>query len=173
MAKFSLGKLPKQQRIQLIGEFYDVVASLKSREEVRAFFRDLLNPNEIAMLMRRVEIAALLCGGFTYEEIGKLTGVGKGTINAVQKKLLREEKVGGYRKVVERLLEQRKKNIQYQQKKQRLRESSFGQLKKDYPLHFLFFNILDEIALRQERKTAKLTKKAYLRTPSRRSNIID
>ena len=67
MATFHLDSLPKSKRIQMIGEFYDVISSLKDRSEVRFFFKDLLTPDEIANLMRRVEIAVLLSAHFTYD----------------------------------------------------------------------------------------------------------
>ena len=44
----------------MIGEFYDTIARLKDRNEVRLFFKSLLSADEIATLMRRVEIAVLL-----------------------------------------------------------------------------------------------------------------
>lgn len=168
MARFSLNKLPKEQRIQLIGEFYDVIASLKSREEVRAFFRDLLAPDEIAMLMRRVEIAALLLGGFTYEKVQEYTGVGRATITSVYKKLMRDEDICGYRIVIERLLAQRKKRMQQTKRSQKAREDPFQKLKQSKPIHFLLFNILDALEERRERSSSEFTQRALLHTPSRR-----
>lgn len=169
MARFSLNKLPKEQRIQLIGEFYDAAASLKSREEIREFFRDLLNPDEIAMLMRRIEIAALLSAGFSCQKIQKLLRVGMATITSVHRKLQRERGGKGYRTVVSRLLEQRKKKLQARQKQVRIREQPFAQLKHRYPLPFLLFNVLDEIEANRERKSSKLTNQALSYTPSRKS----
>ena len=69
MTTFHLNELPKQKRIQMIAEFYDVIDSLKDRNEVRLFFKSLLTADEIATLMRRIEIAVLLSTGFTYENI--------------------------------------------------------------------------------------------------------
>jgi uncharacterized protein YerC len=39
MSYFKLNRLPKEKRIRMIGEFYDVIASLKNREEVREFLK--------------------------------------------------------------------------------------------------------------------------------------
>jgi len=167
MARFSLNKLPKNQRVQLIGEFYDVIASLRSREEVRAFCRDLLNPDEITMLMRRVEIAALLWAKFTYEEVQKRTGAGIATITAVSRKLRQEER-NGYQIVIERLLDQRKKKLQAYKRRTKGQESEWERTKQRYPLLFLFSNILDEIEARQEYKKPELTRQAAEDTPSRR-----
>jgi TrpR-related protein YerC/YecD len=77
MGRFHLNKLPKEKRIQMIVEFYDVIASLKNREEIRLFFKDLLTPDEIATLMRRIEVATLLIAGYTYDQISNILGVGR------------------------------------------------------------------------------------------------
>ena len=55
----------------MIGEFYDMIDSLKDRNEVRLFIKSLLTADEIASLMRRIEIAVLLSGDFKYEQIIK------------------------------------------------------------------------------------------------------
>jgi TrpR-related protein YerC/YecD len=87
MITFHLNGMPKNKRIQMIGEFYDAIASLKDRNEVRLFFKSLLTPDEIATLMRRMEIAILLSGKFTYSEIANLLGVGKSKIASVHRNL--------------------------------------------------------------------------------------
>ena len=66
MTTFHLNNLPKQNRIQMIGEFYDTIDSLKDRDEVRLFVKGLLTADEIANLMRRIEIAVLLSGNYKY-----------------------------------------------------------------------------------------------------------
>jgi len=76
MTTFHLNNLPKQNRIQMIGEFYDTIDSLKDRDEVRLFVKGLLTADEIANLMRRIEIAVLLSGNYKYKEIIKMLGVG-------------------------------------------------------------------------------------------------
>ena len=60
----------------MIGEFYDMIDSLKDRNEVRLFVKSLLTADEIANLMRRIEIAVLLSGNYKYKEIIKMLGVG-------------------------------------------------------------------------------------------------
>ncbi len=143
MGRFSLNSLPKEKRIQMIAEFYDTIDSLKNREEIRLFFKNLLTPDEIAMLMRRIEIASLLLVGFTYEQITQLLGVGRGKTINVQKTLAKGGE--GYKIVVKRLLERRKKKIKKLKKIEKTQRSVFESLKKRYPLHFLLFNLIDEI----------------------------
>ena len=101
MAKFYLNQLPEKERTKLIGKFYDAINCLKTREEVRSFFRDLLSPDEIAMLVRRIEVARFLRKGITYEEIRAKLGVGKDKVTNVQKSLSRHGE--GYNLMIERL----------------------------------------------------------------------
>ncbi|PIV43380.1 MAG: hypothetical protein COX92_02620 [Candidatus Nealsonbacteria bacterium CG_4_10_14_0_2_um_filter_40_15] len=167
MGRFHLNSLPKEKRIQMIGEFYDVIASLKTREEVRLFFKDLLTPDEITTLMRRIEVAALLMAGFTYEKIAQLLGVGRGKVTNVQKSLTRSG--DGYKIIIKRLLESRKKKLKTQKKWARTANSSFESLKQKYPLHFLLFNLIDEISESLGGDKLKNEKEALIFTPSNKT----
>lgn len=171
MGRFHLNNLPKEKRIQMIGEFYDVIASLKNREEVRLFFKDLLTPDEITTLMRRIEVAALLMAGFTYEKIAQILGVGRGKVTNVQKSLTRSG--DGYKIIIKRLLEDRKKRLKTQRKWVKTANSSFGRLKQKYPLHFLLFNLIDEISESIGEDKSKSKREALLFTPSRRNSTTN
>ena len=166
MGRFHLNKLPKEKRIQMIAEFYDVIASLKNREEVRLFFKDLLNPDEIATFMRRIEVATLLLAGYTYEQIAELLGAGRGKVTNVQKVLAKGGQ--GYKTVIKRLLEMRKRRLKIQKKRTKALLSDFERLKQKYPLYFLLFNLIDEIseAISEDKS---LDKEALLSTPSRKN----
>jgi len=109
MTTFHLNNLPKQNRIQMIGEFYDTIDSLKDRDEVRLFVKGLLTADEIANLMRRIEIAVLLSGNYKYKEIIKMLGVGNEKISNVHKNLLQDD--SGYKIIVKRLIENRKERL--------------------------------------------------------------
>ncbi|MDP2909924.1 MAG: YerC/YecD family TrpR-related protein [bacterium] len=161
MGTFNLNSLPKQNRIQMIGEFYDTINSLKDRSEVRLFFKDLLNPNEIAMLMRRLEIAVLLNAGFTYEKIIKLLGVSRIKIATVHKVLSVEG--NGYKIAIERLLEDRKKRIK-KEENEKTDPLSFKAAKNKYPLHFALFNLIDNLG--ELKNDPEMRKRAALFTPS-------
>lgn len=148
MSYFKLNRLPKEKRIRMIGEFYDVIASLKSREEVREFFKDLLTQNELGNLMSRIEIALLLSLGFSYDEIYKFLKVGKDKILNVSKKL---ERGKGYKIVIQRLIEKRKKRKIKEIKSQlkfarQVKPFNIEHLKTKYPLYFLISNLVDEIS---------------------------
>jgi len=166
MGKFHLNKLPKEKRIQMIAEFYDVIASLKNRKEVRLFFKDLLTPDEIAAFMRRIEVATLLMAGYTYEQIAELLGVGRGKVTNVQKALAKSGE--GYKLVIKRLLEVRKRRLKTQKKRTKALLSDFERLKQRYPLHFLLFNLIDEISEALE-EDKSFDKEALISTPSSKS----
>lgn len=161
MGVFNLNSLPKQNRIQMIAEFYDTVNSLKDRNEVRLFFKDLLVPNEIAMLMRRLEIAVLLESGFTYGKIIELLGVSRSKIATVHKILLIEG--NGYKIAIERLLEDRKKRIKKEEDK-KIDPLSFKRTAKKFPAYFALFNLID--GLSDLKNDPERKKQAALFTPS-------
>jgi len=173
MSYFKLNRLPKEKRIRMIGEFYDVVASLKNRKEVKEFFKDLLTPNELGNLMSRIEIALLLSLGFSYDEIYKFLGVGKDKILSVNRKL---ERGKGYKIAIQRLLEKRRKRKIEEIKKQlrlarRTKPYNIEHLKKKYPLYFLISNLVDELADHLEAisklKTPKEEAKEFYQKESR------
>lgn len=167
MPRFSLTTLPHGQRMQLIGEFYDAIASLKTRDEVRSFLRDLLSPSEIAMLMRRIETAMLLASGCSYNAIRALTGIGKSTITGIHKKMARPNRGNGYHRVMSKVLEKRKKRIQQTRRKELRVVNAWEKSKKRYPLYFLLNVIADELADSRERKDRQFTLRALRYTPSR------
>lgn len=146
MGKFYLNKIPKEKRVKLISEFYDAVSCLKNREEIRLFFRDLLSPDEIAMLVRRIEVSFLLRAGFTYQEIQNTLGVGADKIAYVQRTLTRHGE--GYELIIERLrkvLRKKEKRAERAEKRQRSSFPGLDYFKKKYPGHFLLLNLIDEL----------------------------
>lgn len=148
----------------MIGEFYDTIDSLKDRAEVRLFFKDLLTADEIAGLMRRVEVAVLLSAGFTYGDIIEHLGVGKEKISSVYKKLLQDE--SGYSIVVKRLIEERKNRLRKMKKEEREKASDFSLLKRKYKGHFLLSNLLDAAIEKLSEDEKALEREAVLFTPS-------
>lgn len=162
MPIFHLNSLPKSKRIQMIGEFYDTIDSLKDRSEVRLFFKDLLTADEIANLMRRIEIAVLLSAKFNYHEIGEMLGTGSDKIARVHKCLQQDD--SGYAVVIKRLIENRKARLRKIKKEGR--EASHAIVRKKYKAHFLLVNLLDAAIERLSEDEKELTKEAVLFTPS-------
>lgn len=146
----------------MIGEFYDIIDSLKDRDEVRFFFKSLLTADEIANLMRRVEIAVLLSGGYTYGKIIELLGVGKEKISNVHKCLLQDD--SGYKIIVKRLIENRKKRLKrIKNEEKQARESSA--IKRFSPANRILPDLLDAVIEKFD-DNKELEKEALLFTPS-------
>ena len=166
MPVFHLNDLPKDKRIQMIGEFYDTIDSLKDRTEVRSFFKSLLTADEIAGLMRRIEIAVLLSANFNYDKIIEMLGVGSNKITSVHKCLQQDD--NGYKIAVKRLIENRKKRLIKikKQNKEAMDMSTFATAKKKYSGHFLLPNLLDVAIEKLEEDDKSLEKEALLFTPS-------
>ena len=164
MPIFHLNDLPKDKRIQMIGEFYDVIDSLKDRNEVRSFFKSLLTAEEIATLMRRVEIAVFLSAKYKYDDIAEILGVGNGKISNVQRALQQDD--NGYKIIVKRLIENRKQRLKRIKKENKSSLSPLESVKKRYPGYFLLQNLLDVAIEKLEEDDKAIEKEAVLYTPS-------
>lgn len=166
MRTFRLNSLPKQNRIQMIGEFYDIIDSLKNRSEVRLFFKSLLTGDEIATFMRRIETAVLLSGNLNYNEIKKLLGVSNNKISAVQKSLFQDD--SGYEIIIKRLLKNRKNRLKIIKKaeKDTIKSSTpLGAIRK-YPSARVLPDLVDAV-MEKLGDNKDLEKEALLFTPSR------
>jgi len=169
MVTFHLNSLPKQNRIQMIGEFYDIIDSLKNREEVRLFIKSLLTADEIATFMRRIEIAVLLAGDYNYRQINRMLKTGCDKISRVQKSLNQDD--SGYKIIVKRLIENRKKRLKRIKKSEKDAVESLSPLnaiKNFSPANRILPDLLDAVIEKLE-DDKDLEKEALLFTPSRAS----
>lgn len=150
--KVKYHNLTEFQKKKYLGEFYDMVTLLRSREEVKKFFKDLLTLSEVVMISRRVQAAKMLLAGMTYDEIRKELKIGKATIAQVERWL--NNGFGGYKEIISR---HKKKELR---KKDYLSEANtpftLDHIRKKYPLHFLLLNILKK---RQKTFRSKVIKK--------------
>ena len=80
---------------------FTAVATLRSADECRAFFRDLCTPAEIQAMADRWAAVDCLQRGLPYREIHRLTGVSVTTIGRVARFLASGH--GGYALAVRRL----------------------------------------------------------------------
>lgn len=165
MVTFHLNSLPKQNRIQMIGEFYDVFDSLKNREEIRFFLKSLLTADEIATLMRRIEIAVLLAGGYNYRKINQMLKTGSDKISRVQKSLDQDD--SGYKIIVKRLIENRKRRLKRMKKveKDMIKSSTPLVAIRKLPSARVLPDLLDAVIEKFE-DDKELEKEALLFTPS-------
>ena len=135
-------KIPYDERQKLLNELWSLVSLLKTREEIKNFFRDLLSETEEVMLARRIRIARLLLEGKSYENIRESMHTSYVTIAGVHRWLQRGSE--GYKDMLPRLEKELEKQQNLQTKRREQREPfTFEWLKKRYPLHFLLFNLLD------------------------------
>lgn len=124
------------EKKKFLGELYDMIALLKSREEVKQFFKDLLTLSETVMVARRLQIAMMLLEGYAYREIRTKLKVGLTTIVSVERWL--NQGFGGYREIIKRHKEQGKKIKGYEPAP----PFSMKHLRRKYPLHFLLWNLV-------------------------------
>ncbi|MCB0362922.1 MAG: helix-turn-helix domain-containing protein [Bdellovibrionales bacterium] len=78
-------------------ELFDILASLKKRDEAKLFIHDLCTPKEIQSLVDRWKVARLISEGMSYREIAQLTGVSTATITRVGRAI---QSGSGYRRAL-------------------------------------------------------------------------
>ncbi len=125
-------KLTKEQTIETLDTLYTAAGSLKGRDAMKLFLRDLLTMSERIMLGRRLIIARKIIAGERYDDIQANMRVGVTTIAKVHRWL--DDQMPGY--------EQALKGMEQEFKNRRIRHESrmiFTNLKRKYPLHFLLF----------------------------------
>lgn len=90
MAKVKTHEIEKSERYKMIGDFYDIVTNLKTKDEVIGFFMGLLTPSEALMFSRRIQISSMLLEDKSYQDIREKLGVGDSTISTVNRWLFGE-----------------------------------------------------------------------------------
>lgn len=88
---------------ELTDRLCDAVLSLASKEECYQFFEDVCTIGELKALAQRLEVARMLEGGHTYDDIVARTGASTATISRVKRCL--NYGADGYKIVLRRLKE--------------------------------------------------------------------
>ncbi len=109
MAKVKVYSIPKQERYQLVGEFFDIITELKTKQEIIDFFIGLLTPSEALMLARRIQVAKSLTREQNFREIIEDLHVSPRTVSTVYYWL--HEKDGAYKKIIKRYLKKAKVSV--------------------------------------------------------------
>ena len=81
-------------------ELYEAIASLRTRQEVERFFRDLCTRGELEAMAHRWEVAQLLDEGLPYLEVAKRAHASTTTVTRVSQWLRNGE--GGYQLALKR-----------------------------------------------------------------------
>jgi TrpR-related protein YerC/YecD len=82
-------------------QLVEAILALKTKDEARAFLRDLLTEGEIEEFSKRLETAVMLSKELPYADIQKKTGFSTTTIARVSKWLQKGK--GGYTTIINRL----------------------------------------------------------------------
>jgi TrpR-related protein YerC/YecD len=90
-----------RQEAQHERNLFAAIGTLRTVDELRAFFRDLCTPAEIEAMADRWAVVESLARGLPYREIYRVTGVSITTIGRVARYLA--EGNGGYTTAVQRL----------------------------------------------------------------------
>jgi uncharacterized protein YerC len=124
--------LTSKQKMVTLDSLYSATGSLRGRDAMKLFLRDLLTESERIMLGRRIIIARMLIAGKSYENIQDELGVGVTTISKVHRWL--NDQLPGYEQAIQGLEKIHKSRMLKFEAKKR-----FANLKRKYPLHFLLF----------------------------------
>ena len=124
-------ELTKEEMITTLDSLYTAASSIKGRDAVKLFLRDLLTPSERIMLGRRIIIARMLIAGKSYEEIGEQLRVGSATIGRVQRWLL--DQFPGFENAIKEM------EREFDRRKTRGPLISYAYMRRKYLLYFLLF----------------------------------
>lgn len=150
MAKFSrIPKLNKKERQDLLISLCEALATVKKRDEAAQFLTDLLSPQELEMLSKRLAIAKYLIHGKTYGFISEILKVSHNTIARVNAWLTLSG--NGFRLVIERT-----KNVSKEDLGKEFEEKydpySWHNTKRRYSMYFWPEILIDEIIKRSNKK---------------------
>lgn len=143
--KVKIKSLGEKERIKTLDALYTAASSLKGRDAVKRFLRDLLTESERVMLGRRILIAQKLLMGSTYREVARSLGVGRDTVRTVQNWL--EDQMPGYEEAIKGM------EREYDARRKKHSRPEFGTLswlKKKYPVNFLLFTLADSLSDRNK-----------------------
>jgi TrpR-related protein YerC/YecD len=158
MAKFHPKRLTALKEKEVLDEFFRVITSLESIEEVKSFFIDLLNKQETVMLSRRLMAARLLDKGFTQEDVSRIMKMGKTTVTNVAQWLNYGNE--GYKVALKRIEKMESKALKKENKKiDEATTLSPEYIKKKYALYFWPENVVKELMEKSEEISKKRSKK--------------
>lgn len=86
-------------------ELYSVLASIRSKEEFRAFFRDLCTTKELEQMSQRLVAAEMLLEKKTYTQITGMTVLSSATLSRVSRCI--QHGSGGYNVILKRYMDEK------------------------------------------------------------------
>ena len=149
MGRYS--QISNKEREELLSEFCEALAVLKTADEAMKFLTDLLTRQEIITLAKRIKIAKLLIEGRGYRNIENALKVSHGTIAKVGQWL--DESGEGFKLVAERTKREKTELTGTDE----LRKMEWGRFKKSHPLMFWpEFLVRDIIRLMNRKQREKV-----------------
>ena len=70
---------------KMIDELYELIASLKNKEDCEKLFSDLCTQNEIEQMALRIKAAKLLLDGNTYQQVTEQFDISSATLSRVSR----------------------------------------------------------------------------------------
>ena len=155
MPRFNLYNLSLQEQRELLDRFFMAITALVTFDEVKNFFRDLLNPQETVMLARRLKAAEMLFDKDTYDEIARKLKMGPGTVAKVHRWV--NSGKNGYKIAVKRIKKLDKRELRKAVKESKALEYGWERFKKVYPTFDLenvneFAEAIEDYVRRRKRK---------------------
>lgn len=83
MAKVDFRRIKPDERRAMLDKLAAIFLSLDTKKDMKFMLERLLTESEVVMLIRRMQIAEMLVGGLTYEQIRRKLKVGTATIRDV------------------------------------------------------------------------------------------
>jgi len=108
MSQISKYPIHKSVEKRMFEIFVSTISYLKSTDDIEEFLHDFLSPVEKIMLAKRLTIAVFLAKGYSYPSIKQILRVTPTTIATVSLSL--KYSGNGYKKMVEKILSDEKKN---------------------------------------------------------------
>jgi uncharacterized protein YerC len=165
MAKFHRhNRLPTEEREEYFIQLCFVLSRAKNIMEAANILKDLLTEQEVEMISKRLQIADLLIDGSSYSEIKRVLKTSDSTIARVHEWL--KLAGDGFRLAKEKL-----KAYEHQEKrKASMEKSSWGGIKRKYPIYFWPQIILEEV-IKNSNKTQKARIKQVLNQVKQKSEL--
>ena len=70
---------------KMIDELFELISSLKTKEDCKVLFEDLCTVKEIEQMAQRIKAAKLLLEGNTYQQVTELCDISTATLSRVSR----------------------------------------------------------------------------------------
>lgn len=130
---------------EVLQVLWDAIAAAEKKRSSVELFKNILTESEQLMIARRLVIARMLLAGVPQNEIRLQLRLSPNTIWKVNRWLM--EQIPEYEKALSKIEDETKARATKSRKPSyhHYDPFSFTAIKRKYPMHFLLFNVADEI----------------------------